>query len=121
MCKKILYVDMDGVIADFDKSVISLCPKIKKEEGDKKSKLIDKTCKLYPKIFEHLPPINSSIESVKRLSNFYEIYFLSTPMWDIPESFKGKRIWIEKYFNNSFLIRLPRNSQAFSVPLRYTQ
>ena len=28
------------------------------------------------------------------------MYFLSTPMWDIPESYTDKRLWLEKYYGD---------------------
>ena len=31
-----------------------------------------------------------------RLSALFDIYFLSSPMWHMPQSYSGKRIWVEK-------------------------
>lgn len=92
----ILYIDMDGVVADLEKNV-RLFAKIGKETY-LTDDIFDKTCQQNPFIFEHLEPIVGAKESIKKLSERYEIYFLSTPMWDLPESFKGKRIWLDKHF-----------------------
>ena len=36
----------------------------------------------------------------------YDVYFLSTPMWNVPNSFPGKRIWIDKHFGEAAEKRL---------------
>lgn len=97
--KKILYVDMDGVVADFDKAVLDLHPELsdivcQQEKHDK----VDEICEANVDIFHHLEPIEGAIMSVKILSEYYDVYFLSTPMWKVPESFTGKRIWLENHF-----------------------
>jgi 5'-nucleotidase len=102
MKKKILYIDMDGVIADFDKSIIAFCPEIltdiKYQDFKTKDAKIDFICETETTFFHNLLPFEGAILAVNRLFELYEVYFLSTPIWDVPHSFTGKRIWIEKYF-----------------------
>ncbi len=102
MKKKILYIDMDGVIADFESSIISFCPEIIKDEQYQDIKIrdakIDHICATNLEFFHNLLPYEGAIEAVIKLFDLYVVYFLSTPMWDVPHSFTGKRIWIEKYF-----------------------
>ena len=101
MDKKILYIDMDGVIADFDKKIATLLPGVPMGDGkdyENRSKMVDKAVSEYPTFFEELEPIKNSIESIKKLRDIYEIYFLSTPMCNVPESYSGKRKWIKKHF-----------------------
>lgn len=103
MKKKILYLDIDGVVADFDKAMLELCPEmefLKNTGPEDRSQKVDEIVKSNPLIFEELPPFEGSVEAVNKLFEIYEVYFLSTPMWDIPESFMGKRLWLEKYFGN---------------------
>jgi 5'-nucleotidase len=38
------------------------------------------------------------VEIIKKLFNDFDVYFLSAPMWHVPLSFAGKRIWIENHF-----------------------
>jgi len=95
--KKILYIDMDGVIADFQKGLRKYVPTIDVSD-EEQEKLVDKICENVPYIFEQLPPIKGAIESVKQLMKSYDVYFLSTPMYNVPESYTSKRIWLEKYF-----------------------
>ncbi len=112
MKKEILYIDMDGVVADFDAGVKALCPGL--ETGDNygdyqgRHNRVNEVCEANPDIFHNLPPIEGAIESVNELFdlNLFEIYFLSVPMWNVPDSFTGKRIWLEKHFGKRAEFRL---------------
>lgn len=100
MEKKILYIDLDGVCADFESAVHELDPNIFSlhHDRDQRSKMIDDICEANPYIFHELPPMKGAVEAVKNLFELYEVYFLSTPMWNVPLSFTGKRLWIEQHF-----------------------
>ncbi|WP_418262226.1 5' nucleotidase, NT5C type [Flavobacterium faecale] len=113
MKKKILYIDMDGVLADFDKALESYDSEInnlnhENDAGQAKirNNKVDMICEANENFFHEIPPINSAIENVTRLFEKFDIYFLSTPMWNAPHSFTGKRIWIEKHFGEMASKRL---------------
>ena len=94
---KIIYIDLDGVIADFEKD--------KKEHPlGNITPYIGRPDKL-PGLYENLDPIEQSIESVNNLLyDFrYDVYFLSTAPWDNPEAWTHKRLWIAKYFDEKLI------------------
>ena len=100
--KKILHIDMDGVIANFDKAIKGYCPDLETTDRldnyEERSKMVDVICETNPTIFETLEPIDNAIDSVLKLSEHYEICFLSTPMYNVPQSYSGKRLWLESHF-----------------------
>ncbi len=98
MNKKTLYVDMDGVIADFDHGVKKYNPNAFASDYNTNFNAVNTVCEANPHIFSELIPIEGSIEHVKKLFPLYDVYFLSTPMWNVPQSFMCKRLWIDKYF-----------------------
>lgn len=89
--KPILYIDMDGVVADYDSY-------IQQEEANGRNRFDifkDKG------VFENLAPIPGAVEAFTKLSEKFEIYFLSTPLWSNPHTWGEKRIWLEKTFGKS--------------------
>ena len=79
--KEIVYVDLDGVMADYDKA------KIGKTEEEK----------MAPGFFTNLEPIDGAIEAFKKLSDYYDVYFLSTAPWSNINAPSEKRVWVEKH------------------------
>ncbi|WP_121355506.1 5' nucleotidase, NT5C type [Flavisolibacter nicotianae] len=110
MTKKILYLDIDGVLANFDEAMENLSPGINdpglRRQHDVHKQRVLELCQCNPTIFENLASIEGALASVDRLFHLYDIYFLSSPMWYLPASFVGKRIWIENHFGEKAVRRL---------------
>ena len=89
--KEIIYVDMDGVVADFPS----------KWEG-----MYGKKLDLYnipptpPVFYRNLELIDGSYEAIEFLSRYFDVYFLSTAEWNNISSWSDKRIWIEEKFGD---------------------
>jgi len=89
MKKLTIYVDMDGVVADFD-SVAKNHPNSDTKSLSEIAKEID---------FSILQPMPGAIDAVNELVNMgHNVYFASTAPWDNPNSWTQKRIWIGQYF-----------------------
>ena len=52
--KKILYIDMDGVVCDFDKKIRELFPRINEFKEPERGPLIDNICEKNNTIFADL-------------------------------------------------------------------
>jgi len=95
---KIIYVDMDDVIADFSTSYshhIKTMPDIKFPQS-------------IMGFFETLKPIDGAIDAINTLinSDCFDIYILTAPSTRNPLSYKEKRVWIENYFGYEFCKKL---------------
>ena len=90
---KIIYIDLDGVVADFEKGRLQ-------HPLSKITPYIGRPDKL-PGVYENLDPITDSIECVTELFNNsdFDVYFLSSAPWDNPEAWTHKRLWVAKYFD----------------------
>lgn len=87
--KEVIYVDMDGVVADFPK-------KWKSMFGDKLDLYqIPPTPEGFYRDLEIMP---GAYESIQILSKYFDVYFLSTAEWGNLSSWVDKRVWIEEKF-----------------------
>lgn len=84
MEKRVVYFDMDGVLARYP-------------EGQ--SDGVD---------FHGLEPIEEMVDLYGRLAEDerYEVYLASTAPWSEPEAWMAKRIWVEKYLGEGAFKRL---------------
>lgn len=89
MNKKILYIDMDGVIVDFQSGVNTLSEKEKIEHKGK-------YCKI-PNIFSKMVPMEGALKAVDKLSEKYDVYILSSPGWGNASAWSDKYNWVVKY------------------------
>ena len=69
---------MDGVLVELGDEVF-------KDFKNKKGYFINKK------------PIKGAVEAFKKLSQYYDCYIVTTPVWSNPDCWKEKRLWVEKY------------------------
>ncbi|MCL7765432.1 hypothetical protein MPF19_18590 [Polaribacter sp. Z014] len=89
MNKKILYVDMDGVLVDFQSAINQLSEETKHAYENRLDEV--------PGIFSLMKPTKNGIEAITELYKYYEIYILSTPPWNNPSAWTDKLQWVQKY------------------------
>lgn len=82
-----LFLDMDGVLADFMGAVTNHPDYVDGVPLDSFD------------VFENLNPIDGAIESVRKIieSGKYDVFVLSTAPWGSPKAWMDKRLWIEKH------------------------
>ncbi len=90
--KKKVYVDMDGVLADFSGGVSGL---------DEKTRLeFDKRHDEVPNIFLNLKPMNGAIEAFEKLAGVFDVYILSTASWNNPTAWSDKLVWVKRHLGD---------------------
>ena len=96
--RKIVYVDMDGVLVDFKTGI---------------EKLSHADLELYkgrydeaPHIFSKMEPKENAIECYIKLCSKYDTYILSTSPWENPTALNDKLDWVKKYLGNHAYKRL---------------
>lgn len=95
--KKVVYIDLDGVIVDLIGELnheLSTSTKVYEDPTD----LIDDS----ETIFLNAKPIPHALESINELEKHYDVYILSTAPWHNIHSWSQKRIWVEKYLPSMY-------------------
>ena len=89
MNKYRIFIDMDGVIADFESAA----------EAEALVKGVTKLSRpdLFV-IYRALGVIDGAIEAVAKLNADHEVFIASTPPWTRPEVWGHKREWIGEHF-----------------------
>lgn len=95
--KEHVFVDMDGVLCDFEAKVTALTGFT---ESHPKWQETKDRLSAEEGFYRDLPPIFGAIEAFRKLCEHYEVYILSTPSWDNPSSYADKRIWAETYLGS---------------------
>ena len=91
--KKIVYIDMDNVLVDFETGIERVEEAVRCEyEG----RLDD-----VPGIFSLMEPMPGAVDAVHTLSRSYDIYVLSTAPWRNETALADKLAWIKRYFGES--------------------
>ena len=103
MNKKVIWIDMDGVLVDFGghiESVMRENPHLNEEYEGREDEI--------PNIFRYAPPIEGAIEAVRKLeeSGKYELYIATAAPWENPSAAMDKRLWIVEYFGELFVKRM---------------
>jgi len=96
--KKIIYVDMDNVLVDFESGIKRLEPKVK---AAYRGHLDD-----VPGIFALMDPVDGAVEAFHILASQFDVYILSTAPWENPSAWADKLIWVKKHLGDAAKKRL---------------
>lgn len=99
MTKKIVYIDMDGVIVDFQSQIdfhFEYKPEYKIIYQDNPDEI--------PGIFRNPKPIIGAVDAIYDLheSGKYDLFIATSATWGNVESAMHKREWIEEHFQDLF-------------------
>ena len=95
---KILYIDMDNVLVNFQSGINALT---NEEKEAFKDDLDD-----VPGIFSKMKPVEGAIDAYKELSKHFDVYILSTAPWNNPSAWTDKLLWVQKYLGDLAYKRL---------------
>lgn len=90
---KIIYVDMDGVLVDFESGIKSL--------SEFELQVYENRLDEVPGIFSRMKPIEGALESFQKLSKYYNVFILSTAPWENPTALNDKLMWVKTYIGKS--------------------
>lgn len=103
--KKIVYVDMDNTLVDFQSGI----DKLPHEEKEKFAPTPAHPNGLYdtiPGIFAKMDPMAGAIEAFEWIASHFDTYILSTAPWDNPTAWSDKLNWVKKYLGKAAHKRL---------------
>ena len=86
---KIVYVDMDNVLVDFQSGIDRLSNELVEKYQDN---LDDVEC-----IFSLMDPMPKAIQAMEFLAGHFDVYVLSTAPWKNNSAWTDKLLWIKKY------------------------
>lgn len=96
--KKIVFIDMDGVLVDFESGLQKFCKDI--QEHDRK----------HPEEIQGLfllaDPVKDAIEAVHKLEEKFDLFILTTAPWFNPGAWGEKVIWVQRWLDDIFHKRI---------------
>lgn len=87
--KKILYIDMDGVLVDFQSGINRLSPLDQIKYALHPSNA--------PGVFALMDPLPGALDAFHLLSEYFDTYILSTAPWDNTSAWSDKIAWVHTY------------------------
>ena len=87
--RKILYIDMDGVLVDFHLGI----QRLTKAEAKQYEGRLDEV----PGIFARMDPMPGAVEAFDVLADHFDTYILSTSPWENPTAPSDKFQWVKTY------------------------
>ena len=85
--KKILYLDMDGVLVDFNSGL---------EKIDERTRIeYEGALDTVPGLFSLMDPMPGALEAFEQLSEVFEVHILSTAPWGNISAWSDKAKWVQ--------------------------
>jgi 5'-nucleotidase len=96
--KKIVYVDMDGVLVQFESAFASVPDATLSEYAGREDEI--------PGIYGLMEPMPHAVESFQELAGWFDVYVLSTAPWENPSAWSDKLEWVKRYLGDAAHKRL---------------
>jgi len=96
--KKVLYIDMDGVLVDFASGLRRTPAAVQEEFKDHPDDISG--------IFAKMDPVPGAVLAFTALTELFDVYILSTAPWDNPSAWRDKLEWVKKFLGEAAYKRL---------------
>ena len=96
--KKILYLDMDGVLVDFESGLARVPQEVQLEYGEHRDRI--------PGIFSLMDPMPGALEAYEELCGLFDTFILSTAPWENSSAWIDKLLWAKEYLGELCTKRL---------------
>ena len=96
--KKILYVDMDNVLVDFESGLARVPADTVAEYAGRNDEI--------PGIFSLMDPVAGALEAYVELADLFDTYVLSTSPWENPSAWSDKLGWVKQHLGQAAYKRL---------------
>ena len=106
MDRRILYIDMDGVLVDLPQSIDGLDPSIRQAckawQAEQEALRPDQEIHHsdFEGLFATLKPREGAADAIDTLMAHFDVFLLSTAPWANTSAWTDKRRWVEKYLPN---------------------
>lgn len=102
-----IFVDMDGVLVNFQSGIDKLDKATKRKYADDPSTSSGQVRKAHyddvPGIFSTMDPMPGALDAVRALQAMgYDLYILSTAPWGNPSAWADKVAWVTKHLDDVF-------------------
>ena len=96
--KKILYLDMDNVLVDFESGIEQIESALREEYDGRLDEV--------PGIFSLMSPLTGAVAAHQELSELFDTYILSTAPWENPTAWSDKLNWVKQHLGGAAYKRL---------------
>lgn len=96
--RRIVYVDMDGVLVDFVSGLERVSPEVLAEYAGREDDI--------PGVFALMDPMPGALEAFGELAQRFDTYILSTAPWANPSAWSDKLEWVQKHLGEAAYKRL---------------
>jgi 5'(3')-deoxyribonucleotidase len=89
---KIVYIDMDNVLVNFQSGIDELTNEEKEAFKDNYDEV--------PGIFSTMDPVDGALDAYKELTKHFDVYILSTAPWKNPSAWTDKLLWVQEHLGD---------------------